>query len=110
MYQRPRKLADFDLRVARAFSFIVGAILVAYGYWGLRWGDDGNIATAILRITLILAGICCLYVAAFNRVKALKDVEPDGNTDPLLGLLMLVIFFLSFLVALVLPEQSNRKS
>jgi hypothetical protein len=61
-----------------------------------------------LRVTLILAGIGCLYVAVFNRVRAFEGVEPDGNTHPLLGLMILAIFFLSFLVALILPAASDK--
>ena len=107
MYQRPRKLAEFDLRVARTFSFVMGAALAAYGCWGLD-GSEEAIATSILRVTLILTGLWCFYIAVFNKVKALKDVEADGGTDPLLGLVVFALFAVSFLVALVLPERSEK--
>lgn len=108
MYQRPRMLAEFDLRVARVCAFIVGAMLVAYGNWGLGSSEEVAIATTVLRITLILAGIWCFYVAVFNKVTALKNVEHDGSADPLVGLAVYAILIVSFLVALVLPQRSNK--
>lgn len=109
MYQRPRKLAEFDLRVARAFSFILGLLLIAWGYWGMGGGEEA-LATTMLRVTLILAGLWCFYIAVFNRVKALKDIDYDGGTDPFAGLVVFAVLIISFLVALVLPERTNKKS
>lgn len=110
MYQRPRKLTEFDIRMTRVFVFLCGLGLIGYSGRELALDPDLTNTANWIFLLMMAGGIWCLYTACLGKLKRLEQMDLLGGSgsEPVIGLLVLLIAIVSFVVALFLPEREER--